>query len=91
MATPSNRFEQVDEPRSDAVAVTLWDEGGEARGRVAGPTDAGDAPLQVGQDGSLTAYQALAVGCHMANELRRRVVVVDPGGLWRSDWGQLGR
>jgi hypothetical protein len=93
MATSSNRFDQVDAPRSDAVTVTLWDEGGESRGEAVGPMDAesGGTPLKVGQDGSLSAFQALVVGCQMANELRRKVVIVDPGGLWRTDWGQLQR
>jgi hypothetical protein len=92
MATPSNRFEQVDAPKPEAVTVRLWDDGGEARGETAGPTDAeGAAPLGLGQDGSLTAYQARVIGCQMANELGRRVVIVDPNGLWQTDWGQLQR
>jgi hypothetical protein len=92
MATSSNRFDQVDGPRSDAVTVMLRDEDGNARGEVVGPAEGGDgAPLAAGQDGSLTAFQAVVVGCQMANELRRRVVIVDPGGLWRTDWGQLQR
>jgi hypothetical protein len=94
MATPANRFEQVDEPKPDAVTVTMWDQNGQAAGHVIGPVDVEHAkpPLVfAGQDGSLMAFQALVIGCQLANELHRKVVVIDPKGLWKSEWGQLER
>jgi hypothetical protein len=37
----------------------------------------------------LTAAQALAVACHLANEIGREVVVIDEGGVWQPAWGVL--
>jgi hypothetical protein len=94
MATPSNRFEQVDEPGPDTVTVTLWDYDGQAFGHVLGPADAehDKPPLVIaGQDDPMTAFQALVVGCQLANELRRKVVIVDPKGFWKPEWGRLQR
>ena len=92
MATPSNRFEQVEEPRPDAVTVVLWEEDGHAWGRVLGPAAAepGQQSLMIaGEDNAFTAHEALAIGCHLGNELHRDVVVVDPHRLWQPGWGQL--
>lgn len=94
MATRSNRFEQVDEPGPDAVTVTLWSQNGQACGRVLGPVDPeqGEETLAIsGQDRPFTAFQALVTGCHLANEMQRKVVIVDPDRLWRPEWGQLRR
>ena len=94
MATPSNHFDQVDEPGPDAVTVTLWKQDGQACGSVLGPADLehGDAPLTIGgQDQPFTAFQALVTGCHLANEMHRKVVIVDPDRLWRPEWGRLQR
>lgn len=94
MATSSNRFEQVDEPQPDAVTVTMWDDSGQARGHVIGPVDVEHSkpPLVfAGEDGSLMAFQALVIGCHLANEFHRKVVIIDPKGVWKPDWGQLQR
>ena len=94
MATPANRFEQVEQPRSDAVSVTLWRREGQACGRVLGPheDDPDRPPLVVaGTDDPLTAHEALAVACVLANESHRTVVVIDPDGVWRAEWGRLVR
>ena len=72
MATPSNRFEQVDEPKPDAVTVTIWDDKGQACGHVMGPVDGEPSKpplIFAGEDGSLEAFKALVIGCHLANTL----------------------
>ena len=94
MATPSNRFEQVDEPVPDAVTVTLWSADGQTFGEVLGPVPPaeGEPPIFIAeQDGPLKAFQAVVVGCQLANELHRTVVVIDPENLWKPEWGQLQR
>ncbi len=92
MATPSNSFSQVDTRDPGAVTVTIRQNGAMTLGEVEGPADASGAEgsaLSFGQDGSLGAQQALAVGCQLANELGRNVVVIDKGGHWSPAWGHL--
>ena len=91
MAAPSNRFDRVARPDPACVTVTIGEAAGRPTGEVEGPAPEGAcAPsIRFGQDGSLTAHQALAVGCHLANQLDVAVVVIDEGGRWQSDWGRL--
>ncbi|MGA0598040.1 hypothetical protein [Enterovirga sp. CN4-39] len=92
MATPANSFAQVEDPDPDAVTVTIRRGGKDAVGEVEGPilVPGSDVPpISFGRDGSLGAHQALAVGCHLANELSREVVVIDKSGLWQPAWGRL--
>lgn len=92
MATPSNVFAQVARPDPAAVTVTIRKVGPSVLGEVRGPAPpAGESGgLSLGQDGSLGAHQALAVGCHLANQLGRDVVVIDEGRNWSRAWGRLG-
>lgn len=92
MATPSNSFAKVSAPDPDAVTVRIRQEGAATLGEVQGPaplpgTEA--SAISLGRDGSLGAHEALAVGCQLANELGRSVVVIDEGDRWRPAWGRL--
>ena len=70
--------------------MTLRDVSGRVAGEVLGPTDpAGAHPFSMGQDGALDALRALAVGCQLANEIGREVVIIDSDDQWRADWGRL--
>ena len=92
MATPSNSFAQVDARDPGAVTVTIRQDGTATLGEVEGPAPASEtagSAFSFGQDGSLGAQQALAVGCQLANELGRDVVVIDAGGHWSPAWGHL--
>ena len=91
MAAPSNRFEKVGSPVSTSVTVTIRSLAGSLRGEVVGPDPdrAGGRAVTIGQDGSLSPLQALAIGCHMANELARDVVIVDLEDRWEPAWGRL--
>lgn len=92
MAAPSNRFDRVEWPDPTAVTVTIRGEGGRPTGEVEGPVPAGadgTSRIRFGQDGSLSALQALSVGCHLANELALAVVVIDGGRHWQPGWGRL--
>jgi AMMECR1 domain-containing protein len=40
-------------------------------------------------EAGMSAEEALATACHLANVDERRVVVMDPHDLWRSEWGAL--
>lgn len=89
MAAPANRFLKVARPDPSAITVTIlpWPPG-LPRGEVLGP-DGGSTRFGMGQDGQLSAHQALAVACHLANELERPVVVRDDSGQWQPEWGWL--
>lgn len=91
MASPSNVFTRVEAVDPAAVTVTIRKLGPALLGEVRGPAARAGEPesLSLGQDGSLGAHQALAVGCHLANQLGRNVVVVDEGRNWTPDWGRL--
>ena len=93
MATPSNSFARVDVPDPGAVTVTIRQDGPTTLGEVEGPAlpGADGSALSFGRDGTLEAHRALAVGCQLANELGRDVVVIDQGGNWSPAWGRLDR
>lgn len=89
MATPGNRFAKVDQPDPGSVTVSIGGDAGSPSGEVLGPADGTGSGIVLGRDGSLTAHEALAVACHLANELDRSVVVIDPQDRWRPAWGRL--
>jgi hypothetical protein len=37
----------------------------------------------------MSAEEALATACHLANVDDREVVIIDPTGVWRPEWGIL--
>jgi hypothetical protein len=91
MAAPSNRFHRVEQAPPDAVCVELWSDGGSVRGSVDCPTGGMSGSLIpfVPPEAGMSAEEALATACHLANVDERRVVVMDPHDLWRSEWGAL--
>jgi len=40
-------------------------------------------------EAGMSAEEALATACHLANVDGREVVIVDRFDLWRSEWGSL--
>jgi hypothetical protein len=85
-----NRFEQVDEPQEDAITLALEKEGGEAYGTVACPVGLAAGRLQndVTSD-KLPAVDAFRAAVRLANEFKAPIVVMDPHGLWQTEWGRL--
>jgi hypothetical protein len=87
-----NRFQKVTEPQPGCVTVSLYEANGTARGDAVGPTQFEGSSLttvMTPQDGSLTAAQAVGSGIRLANRFGVKVVVIDPNGLWDSNWGEL--
>lgn len=89
MATPANQFDRVERPDPAAVTLALGGPDGSPSGTVHGPRTETGPGLAFGEDGSLSAPQAVAVACHLANQLGRSVVVMDPLGRWDPAWGRL--
>jgi len=87
-----NRFEQVDEPQEDAVTLSLWKQGEDAHGSVNVPASVSNGRLASDSvSGSLAVKDAFRSAIRIANEIKAPVVVVDPDGLWQTEWGNLYR
>ncbi len=89
---PANRFEQVDEPPTDAITLKLSERGGEAFGHVLCPADlAGGHLVNDFVSDELAAKEAFRTAIRLANEIRAPIVVEDKAGVWQDEWGVLYR
>ncbi|WP_291688565.1 hypothetical protein [Bradyrhizobium sp.] len=87
-----NRFEQVDELQPDAINLTLIDRGETQVGIVHCPkTAAADLMATDLTSEEVPALQALAAAVQLANSKKIPIVVIDPGRVWKSEWGDLWR
>lgn len=89
---PANRFEQVDEPPTDAITLKLSERGGKAFGHVLCPADltAGQLVNDFVSD-ELAAKDAFRTAIRLANEIQAPIVVEDKAGIWQDEWGVLYR
>ena len=79
---PANRFEQVDEPPTDAITLKLSERGGEAFGHVLCPADlAGGHLVNDFVSDELAAKEAFRTAIRLANEIRAPIVVEDKAGV----------
>ena len=86
-----NRFEQVDEIQPDAIALILEQRIDGRWAKVHCPSSA-HAGLQADKTSeSMAPKDALASAVKLANELKLPIVVVDPDGGWKQEWGELYR
>jgi hypothetical protein len=87
-----NRFEQVDERQEDAITLSLWKQGDDMIGSVTVPAGLSRGRLANDSDsGGLAAKDAFRAAVSIANEIKAPMVVMDPEGLWQSEWGDLYR
>jgi AMMECR1 domain-containing protein len=91
MASPCNRFQRVEQARSEAVSVELWAASEGIKGSVECPTGGRSGSLVpfVPPEAGMSAEEALAIACHLANVDDGDVVIIDPSGVWRPEWGIL--
>ena len=87
-----NRFEQVDTPQPDAITLSLTLRDGKAFGTITCPSGVSGGRLQqdVTSD-EMDDVQAFRSAIRLANEIKAPIVVMDPQGLWKPDWGDLYR
>lgn len=87
-----NRFEQVDERPGDAMTLVLTRDGDRNFGVVNCPASAtgGQLPKNF-SSGELPPKEAFRAAIRLANELKVPLLVVDPDGLWQTEWGALYR
>jgi hypothetical protein len=87
-----NRFEQVDEIQPDAITLSLSREEGKEGGKIIFPASASDGRMAMDQiSAHLPPVDAFRGAVRLANQMKVAIVVVDPGGLWQAEWGELYR
>ena len=92
MAKIKNRFEQVDEIQSDAITLSLGKDGDKEYGVVVFPVSASAGRLvQDSISGQLAPQDSFRSAIKLANEMKVAVVVMDPQGVWKPEWGDLYR
>jgi hypothetical protein len=87
-----NRFEQVDEIQPDAITLVLKKDAGPGVGSVVFPASASSGQLtedRISPD--LPLVESFRSAVKLANEMKVALVVMDPGGAWMAEWGDLYR
>jgi hypothetical protein len=87
-----NRFEQVDEVQGDAITLSLVRDEGSESGTVIFPASASRGRLTQDQiSPKLPAFNSLCSAIKIANVMKVAIVVLDPDGIWKQEWGDLYR
>jgi hypothetical protein len=86
-----NRFEQVDDVQPDAISVIL-EQGGDGQwAKVFCPAAATQGAPADRMSERVPPKDALSGAVKLANRLKLAIVVVDPDGIWKKEWGELYR
>ena len=86
----ANRFEQVDEVQPDAITLSLSKSGEGEVGSVIFPASASGGRLsRIEISGALPAMDLFRSAIRLANEMKVPIVVIDPQGVWKKEWGEL--
>jgi hypothetical protein len=87
-----NRFEQVDEVQEDAITLSLAREGDRESGRIIFPVNASGGRLTEDRvSPNLSAIDSFRSAIKLANAMKVAIVVLDPDGIWKAEWGDLYR
>lgn len=85
-----NRFEQVDEIQPDAITLVLRSADGGASGSIVLPAAASGGRLSSDQvSAQMPAQDAFRGAIRLANDMKLAIVVCDPDGIWKAEWGEL--
>jgi len=85
-----NRFEQVSEVQPDAITLLLKRDNDGDSGSFVLPAAASRGRLTTDQaSAQLPAQDAFRGAIRLANDLKLALVVCDPDGVWKSEWGDL--
>ena len=87
----ANRFEQVDEVVGDAVTLVLSQRADGQWARVVCPKSAHESLTADRVTEPMPAKDALSGAVQLANQLKIAIVVQDPDGVWKKEWGELYR
>lgn len=87
----SNRFEQVDEIVGDAITVALEQRPDGQWAKVVCPKSAHESFAADRVTEPLPPKDALSGAVRLANDLKLPIVIHDPDGVWKKEWGELYR
>jgi len=87
----ANRFEQVDEVVPDAITIILEQRSDGQWAKVCCPRTAHPSLAVDRVTESIAPKDALSGAVRLANQLKLAIVVVDPDGVWKPEWGELYR
>ncbi len=88
----ANRFEQVDEVVADAITIVLAQQAGRPMGEGRLPAHCATRSFAADRVSEpVPPKDALSGAVRLANELKLAIVVVDPDGVWKKEWGELYR
>ena len=81
------------EPDPGEVTVRLYHDGGSILGSVSAPggLEGSHTAAEADRDGRLGVHQALASAIELAATHGGMVGVIDKEGVWKEEWGELGR
>ncbi len=86
-----NRFEQVDEIVGDAITVALEQRPDGPWAKVVCPRSAHESFKTDLLTEPMAPADALSGAVQLANEKELAIVILDPDGIWKTEWGELYR
>ena len=87
----ANRFEQVDEVVGDAITIVLAQGADGQWAKVVCPKSAHESLVADRVTERMAPKDALSGAVKLANQLKLAIVVLDPDGVWKKEWGELYR
>ena len=87
----TNQFEQVDEVVGDAVTIVLSQGADGQRATVVCPKKRHKSLTADRVTEPMAPNDALSGAVRLANQLKIAIVVHDPDGVWKKEWGELYR
>ena len=87
----ANRFEQVDEVVADAITIVLEQRPDGQWAKVVCPKTAHESFAADRVTEPMAPKDALSGAVRLANKLKLAIVVLDPDGVWKKEWGELYR
>ncbi len=87
----ANRFEQVDEVVADAITIVLSQRPDGKLAKVVCPKSAHESLPLDRMTEPMAPKDALSGAVRLANQLKLAIVVLDPDGAWKPEWGALYR
>jgi hypothetical protein len=87
----ANRFEQVDEVVPDAITIVLAQRSDGQWAKVVCPRSAHESFNVDRATEAMAPKDALSGAVRLANQVKLAIVVLDPDGVWKPEWGELYR
>jgi hypothetical protein len=85
-----NRFERVHAVEPDAITLSLSRSAQGEVGSVIFPASASGGRFSEDKiSGELPAVDSFRSAIKLANEVKVPIVVLDPDGVWKENWGEL--